>query len=232
MTAIELQSAYLEEVKRHAARGVFEGVVPRASEIVSLWEDTLVKMARGDLMSLAPRLDWIRKLATVERALEQWPRLDWQSPETKIIDHMYSSLSDEGLYRTYEANGMMERLVSEEEIARFTTDPPPDTRAWTRAMLLRRAREENVEVDVVDWDRITFKMPGWKGWPVYRTVFLDDPLGFTEGAAASLFDRRNSFTELIEALESLGQDNSRPALWATRWTENRRDLYVDSSKTE
>ena len=41
LTALELQSAYLEEVKRYAAQGVFEGIVPRAEEIIALWEDTL-----------------------------------------------------------------------------------------------------------------------------------------------------------------------------------------------
>ncbi len=209
ITALELQSAYLEDVERYAARGVFEGLVPRANEIIRFWEDTLEKMAGGDLMSLAPRLDWVRKLAAIERALEQCSKRDWQSPETKVIDHMYSSLSDQGLYRAYEAGGMMEQLVSDEEVARFTTDPPPDTRAWTRAMLLRRACEEGVEVHAVDWDRITFRVRGRNGWPTYRTVLLEDPLGFTEKAAKPLFDRSGGFADLIDGLESLGRDNSK-----------------------
>jgi hypothetical protein len=210
MTAIELQSAYLEDVKRHAARGVFEGLVPQANEIISLWEDTLVKMDRGEVMSLAPRLDWVRKLASIERALGQFPKLDWQSPQAKVIDHMYSSLSDDGLYWTYEAGGIMERLVSEDEIARFTSDPPSDTRAWTRAMLLRRASHEGIEVDAVDWDRITFRMKGRNSWPVYRTLSLGDPLGFTEEAAKSLFDHNEHFADLIDGLESLMGDCSHP----------------------
>jgi hypothetical protein len=216
VTAIELQSAYLEEVKRHAARGVFEGLVPRADEVISFWEDTLAKMAGGDLKSLASRLDWLRKLAAIERTLEQCPRLDWQSPQTKLIDHMYSSLSDEGLYWAYEAGGAMERLVSEREVARFTTSPPSDTRAWTRAMLMRRAQEDNIEVAAVDWDRITFRMRGRNGWPVYRTLALDDPLRFTESASKPLFDRNESFAGLLDSLESPVQEFIRPAVPVTR----------------
>ena len=37
-------------------------------------------------------------------------------------------------------------------------------------MLLRRAMLENVEVDNVDWDRITFKLRGRYAWPTYRTL--------------------------------------------------------------
>lgn len=210
MTAIELQSAYLDEVKRHAARGVFDGIVPRAAEIVALWEDTLVKLAGRDLTALAPRLDWVRKLAAIERAMEQHPELAWDSPQAKVIDHMYSSLDSEGLYWAYEAAGLTEQLVSEEEIAGLVVNPPSGTRAWTRAMLLRRAAEEGIDIDGVDWDSITFRMPGPRGWPVYRTIELDDPLGFTRSDAQPAFDNSTYFDELLGELEALpkGRQNA------------------------
>ena len=60
--------------------------MPRAEEIIALWEDTLVKFEKGDLMALAPRLDWVMKLMAIERAMEQSPELEWDSPEVKVID--------------------------------------------------------------------------------------------------------------------------------------------------
>ena len=35
-------------------------------------------------MAVAPRLDWVKKLIAIERALEQRPELDWDSPEVKV----------------------------------------------------------------------------------------------------------------------------------------------------
>ncbi len=200
ISAIDLQCAYLEEVKHHAARGLFEGIVPRAQEIIALWEDTLIKLANGDLMVLSSRLDWVMKLAAIERAMEQNPGLEWESPETKMIDHMYSSLGSDGLYWCYEASGLTEQLVTNEQIEHFAANPPWDTRAWTRAMLLRRAALEEVEVDAVNWDRITFRVRGPHGWMVRRTVNLENPLGFTQDATEALFDGSRSFSELLDRL--------------------------------
>jgi len=207
ISALELQNAYLDEVKHHAAQGLFDGVVPRAGEIIALWEDTLVKLAGPDLMALAPRLDWVRKLAAIERAMEQHPGLKWESPAARVIDLTYSSLDDDGLYWAYEASGQMERLVSEEEIVRFVTEPPSDTRAWTRAMLLRRAAEEDVDVFLADWDSITFRMRCSSGWPVYRTIALPDPLALTQHDAQRAFDGSSDFAELLGRLQAMAMNS-------------------------
>jgi len=210
LTAVELQSAYLEEVKRHSAQGVFDGIVPHAGEIIALWEDTVCKLAKGDLMAVAPRLDWVMKLMAIQRTLEQRPELDWDSPEIKVIDHLYSSLDDDGLYRAYERSGFAEQLIAPERIAHFAINPPADSRAWTRAMLLRRAKSEGVEVTGVDWDTITFKLRGRYAWPSYRTFHLDNPLGATQTETQSLFESTLGFNELLEELESLTNDKTLP----------------------
>jgi Pup amidohydrolase len=208
LTALELQSAYLEEVKRYAAQGVFQGVVLRAEEIIALWEDTVCKFAKGDWMAVAPRLDWVMKLMAIERAMEQGSELDWDSPEIKVIDHLYSSLDSDGLYWAYEASGFAAQLVTPERIAHFTANPPADTRAWTRAMLLRRATPDIVVS--VDWDTITFKLRGRYTWPTYRTLSLANPLGFTEAEAQPIFDSFLDFGDLLDALESLSNGQARP----------------------
>ena len=203
LSAVELQCAFLDEVKHHASQGVFQGVVPRFDEIIALWEDTLSKFIRGDLMALAPRLDWVMKLMAIERGMEQRPCLTWESPEVKVIDHVYSSLNDDGLYRAYETSGFTERIVTPERVAHFAANPPADTRAWTRAMLLRRATRDNIEVEGVDWDRITFRIKGRYRWPSYRTLDLADPQGFTKNLAEPIFNSCADFGDLLDGLESL-----------------------------
>ena len=211
LTALELQCEYLDEVRRHAAEGIFHGIVPRFEEIIALWEDTLNKFTRRDTLALAPRLDWVQKLMAIERAMDDNPGLDWDSPEVKMIDHLYSSLDDDGLYRAYEASGFTEQLVTSEHIDHFTANPPTDTRAWTRAMLLRRALSDNVEVESVDWDRIAFKIRGRHTWPTYRTLDMANPLGFTQDIAEPIFDSCSDFGDLLDGLESLSAGIAVPA---------------------
>jgi proteasome accessory factor A len=210
LTALELQSAYVEEVKRYAAQGIFQGVVPRAEEIIAVWEDTVGKLAKDDWMAVAPRLDWVMKLMAIERAMEQRPELAWDSPEIKVIDHLYSSLDSDGLYWAYESSGFASQMVTPERIAHFTTNPPADTRAWTRAMLLRRATPDTV--DSVDWDTITFKLRGRYSWPTYRTLNLTNPLAYTESEVEPIFERSLDFAGLLDALESLSNGKARPLM--------------------
>jgi proteasome accessory factor A len=212
LTAVELQSAYLDCIKRHAAQGVFEDVVPRAEEMIALWEDTVVKFANADWTAVARRgIDWVLKLMAIERAMDEDSRLDWDSPELKMLDHTYGSLGDDGLYWAYEKSGFVEQLVTQERIAHFTTNPPADTRAWTRAMLLRRASEEGVTVFSMDWDAMTFKLKGRHSWPAYRTLDLASPFGFTEAEARPIFESAGDFRDLLDGLESLAAGNASAA---------------------
>ncbi len=205
LTALDVQSMYLEEASRFVARGGCEEIVPRAGEILLLWEDTLEKLRKRDFSALSRRLDWVLKLQIIARAMEQQPGLAWDSPQTRYLDQLYSSLDDgEGLYWAYERNGFVERAVSEEQIERFVEEPPEDTRAWTRAMLLRHARPEDVEE--VDWDSIRFNIRRRSYWPIRRTLDFVHPLGHGKAAAEHCFRDAESFEEILDALEAREQE--------------------------
>jgi proteasome accessory factor A len=181
-TALEVQQRILEAALRHRDLHGFE-TVPRADEVLALWGDTLAKLAAGDLDALAGRLDWVLKLRILERALAQRPELDWGSPELRYLDQLYASLDpDEGLFWPHLERGLVEPWVSEESVARFVHAPPDDTRAWTRAMLLRRLDPR--EISRVDWDRVVVEKPR-----THRRfeIALDDPLGFTREKTEHLF---------------------------------------------
>jgi hypothetical protein len=198
VTAVELQELFLEEATDFVDAGGCDGIVPDARHILHFWKDTLAKLKAGDLAALARRLDWVLKLSIIQRAMQLNPELTWDSPEIKQLDYLYSSLdSDEGLYWIYERSGFVERIVSDAEIERFVHEPPTDTRAWTRAMLLRKAGEA---VDDVDWDYVTVKCKGRQGWPVYRTIDLANPLAFTKAQAEHIFQEDNSLEEVLDAL--------------------------------
>ncbi len=198
-TAVELQFRFLEEARRFAAEGGFEGFVPRAPEILDLWEDTLQGLRAADWMGLASKLDWVMKMMILERTMSQRPSLDWDSPEIRHLDQVYASLDPGGLYWTYERSGFAERLVDEDRIRHFCSEPPSDTRAWARAMLLRTALPD--WVDTVDWDSISFRVRDESYWPVRRTIDMANPLALTEAELEPLFETKAHFTGLLDAIE-------------------------------
>jgi proteasome accessory factor A len=199
-TAVELQFLFLEEAKRFAAEGGFDGFVPRAGEILNLWEDTLVRLRAADWMGLAPKLDWVMKLMILQRTMSQRPSLTWDSPEIRHLDQVYASLDPGGLYWAYERSGFAERLVEEERIRHFCSEPPSDSRAWTRAMLLRTAHPDSVET--VDWDSISFRVRDGGYWLSRRSIDMKNPLGMTAAEIAPLFAAEGRFTDLLDALEA------------------------------
>ena len=205
VTALELQRRFFDQASRFVDSGGCEGIVPAARDILGLWADTLDKLSRRDFGALAARLDWVLKLQLLERAMQQRPELNWGSPEIKHLDFKYADL-EQGLFWACDRAGAVERVgVTEEQIRRFTQHPPADTRAWTRAHLLRLADPQTVAD--VDWDKITFKLRSQTGAEIRRTVRLANPLAFTQRDTEAVF--RHS-EDLDEALDLLGAPDRDP----------------------
>lgn len=204
VTATELQLLFLEEARAFVAGGGCRGVVPRAEEILALWEDTLLKLQSGNFAALASRLDWVLKLSVLQQVMTR-EGLSWDAPQVKHLDHMYSSLdASEGIYWAYEQSGFVERAVEADEIERFVDQPPEDTRAWTRAMLLRSVEPE--VVDEVNWDFIRFKFKNENNRTVKRTLELANPLGFTRAHAEHALQESESLSQLLDALGAPPED--------------------------
>jgi Pup amidohydrolase len=197
-TAVELQLRFWEAAQKFIERGGCAGIVPEAQVIHDLWGATLRKLRARDYAALARQIDWVLKLQILQRARQQHPDLDWCSPQIKHLDFMYASLED-GLYWHYESSGAVDQLVSDADIERLCNEPPNDTRAWTRAMLLRLAKPEQIER--MDWDSITFSM---ESRPRQSTIRLTNPFGFTKAACAPVFESSDT---LEEALELLGAED-------------------------
>lgn len=208
VTAVELQFRFLQEATAFVEDGECEPYVPRARDILALWGDTLEKLERADLPALTGRLDWVLKKALLQRALEQHPGWTWQSPELKTLDLMYGSLRN-GLYWACERAGMIEPVVTDEAIERFTREPPEDTRAWTRAMLLRRAGPE--EIEAVDWDEMRFCLGDSRLDGTRHELAMADPLRFARADTERWFLEADTVAKLLECLGSqpLGYSRTR-----------------------
>jgi proteasome accessory factor A len=130
------------------------------------------------------------------------PDLTWESPELKHLDLLYSSLDpSDGLYWAYERAGVLERVASDDQIERFVQQPPDDTRAFTRAQLMRLAGRDMT--DDIDWDSMRFKVKSARGWPSYPTIELGDPLGWTSAETAPVFAAAATLEEALTSLEEV-----------------------------
>jgi Pup amidohydrolase len=207
LTAVELQFLFLNEAKRFQESTDCSRWVPRAGEILALWEDTLDKLRTRDFPALARRLDWVLKMTILNRVMESQPRLNWRSPQIKHLDHIYSSLDPhEGLFWAYAQNGFMERFVDESRIDWFVHNPPEDTRAWTRAMILRRVLPESLES--MDWDSIRIKTRRKGSWSRYAELDMSDPTGFTREAVGHVFREESALEDILECLSTNPADDT------------------------
>ncbi|MEE8141583.1 MAG: proteasome accessory factor PafA2 family protein [Planctomycetota bacterium] len=194
--ALDLQWALHERAAEFVHAGRVAELVPRAEEILALWEDTLEKL-ESDVSTLVGRLDWVLKRVALERAMEM-RGLHWGSSELHYLDQVFHSLDPgEGLFWAYHRQGTLESYVSPEQVRRFVHEPPADTRAYTRAQLLRLGGEHIVSMD---WDTVRFRLNGQDSWPSYMTLRMPDPLDFAREVTQGAFAEPGSFSELLDAL--------------------------------
>jgi proteasome accessory factor A len=204
LTALELQCCFLEAAQRFVAAGCCEGLVPDAEEILRLWGDTLEHLKAIRLEALAARLDWVLKFTLLQQASAARRELAWHSPELRHLDQIYASLDPaEGLYWACERSGLVQRLVPERQISRAMQEPPPDTRAWTRAALLLVA--DPAAVEMVDWDFIRFRLadPAQAGGPRHYFVSLADPLRHTRSELSAKLPESGTFEDMLAALDAM-----------------------------
>ena len=206
-TAVELQLDFLDAARRFVDAGGAEGIVPRAREILELWQDTVACLEARDHDALARKLDWVLKRRILTDVLDRRPDLDWDSPELKILDHLYADLDlEEDLYWAHERAGLVDAVVPEAAVEHFTHEPPDDTRAWTRAMLLRAAGGARIEA--VDWDRVRIHSPtDAPGGP--RAIEMSDPTSFTRAHTEGIFRSSSCLEEILGRLRP--STDARPA---------------------
>lgn len=220
VTAVELQLKFLEQARAFDAKSGFNGIVADATDILALWEDTLLKLHAGAFDDLRARIDWIMKRSVLEEALVRHPDWNWHSREVTYLDQVYSSIDpDDSLFLALDGEGLFEPVASEAEIARYVVDPPENTRAWTRAMLLRAAGPDRVTK--VDWDRIDIKMDS--GFPRRKQIHLSDPIGATRSVSERIFENATDLSNLLDGLRDAGvidESENTPSVPITAYTES------------
>jgi proteasome accessory factor A len=193
MTAVQLQWAYLEQVHTYLSDRFGSDFDQTTADVMQRWESVLSRL-ESDVMSLARELEWVAKLRVLE-GFRQREGLGWDAARLQAIDLQWADLRPEkGLYQRLVARGQVERLVTDEDVARAVHEPPDDTRAYFRGRCLSRYGEH---VAAASWDSVIFDVPG-RG-ALQRVPTLDPTRGTREHVGA-LLDRSPTAADLVDAL--------------------------------
>lgn len=189
VSALELQRQYLARVAAYAAEA---GVGPVEEGVLSLWGDTLEAL-EADPLSTAGYLDWAAKLRLMEeyRARDGLP---WSHPKLRLLDLQYHDVAPErSLHRRLIRAGRMDRLFTDEEVDRATTEPPERTRAYFRGRVVGRFGDSVV---AANWESLILDV----GEAALVRVPMMEPLRGSRERVADLIDRSATAADLIRAL--------------------------------
>ncbi|MBA3310201.1 MAG: proteasome accessory factor PafA2 [Nocardioidaceae bacterium] len=193
LTALDLQETYLELARGYVDDRLGSDADKQTRDVLERWEDMLTRLRR-DPMECRRELDWVAKLALLESYRER-DGLDWDDPKLHLIDLQYSDLRpDKGLYHRLVTRGSIERLLTDDEVARAVAEPPDDTRAYFRGRCLAKYPDR---IAAASWDSVIFDLPGRDSLQRIPTM---EPSRGTRQHVGALLDRCATAEELFAAL--------------------------------
>jgi len=191
LTALEVQRAYLDIVGR--ALEASGGTDTATQEVLDRWDSILQRLAT-DPASCAREVEWLAKLRLLD-GMRTRDRLGWDHPRLAAMDIQWSDVRPErGLYHRLAASGAVERLVTDDDIARAVQDPPTDTRAYFRGTVVRRFPGQ---VRAASWDSVVLDVPSLSS---LRRIPLRDPWRGTKEHVGELLDSCPDAAALVERL--------------------------------
>ncbi len=189
MTPVQIQREYLNAAERFfASRNPDEAT----REVLAKWARTLEKLEE-DPMQLSRELDWIIKRELLNSYIAK-KNCDWSDPRIALMDLQYHDLRlDRGLYYALERGNYVDTLVGQDEVVRAQEIPPPDTRAFFRAMCLKKFSKE---VYAASWTSVLFDI----GNTTIKRVPLMEPLKGSRDLVGDVIERSSTVDELLEKI--------------------------------
>jgi hypothetical protein len=163
-------------------------------DVLRRWEHVLDCLEK-DPRLLVDELDWVAKRHMIESYLDR-KGCGWMDPRAKLMDLQYHDVrQDKGLFYTLERGDLIKRIVSEEEIVRAETLPPPGTRAYFRG---RCAAKFAASLYGVSWTSVLFDF----GNATITRIPLMDPNRGTEAMTGALLESCPTAEALVAKLKS------------------------------
>jgi proteasome accessory factor A len=164
VSALDIQSEYLNRAIRFAEH---HELTDQEQMALDMWEHCLTTIA-DDPLKLDREIDWVIKYKLIEGYRERHG-IELNDAKVALVDLQYHDVSrDRGLFYRMQKRGMVERMVTDEEISHAVENPPETTRARLRGEFIRRAKEQKRDY-TVDWVHLKLNDQA------QRTVLCKDP---------------------------------------------------------
>ena len=164
VSALDIQSEYLNRALRFAE---YHDLTDEEQLALDMWEYTLSHL-EDDPLKLDRELDWVIKYKLIEAYRERHD-LTLSDARVALVDLQYHDVNRErGLYYRMQRKGMVDRIVTDEEISHAVEHPPQTTRARLRGEFIKRAKERKRDY-TVDWVHLKLNDQA------QRTVLCKDP---------------------------------------------------------
>jgi proteasome accessory factor A len=146
-------------------------------------------------MQLSRELDWIIKKELLLSYMKR-KGCSWDDPRISLMDLQYHDLRlDRGLYYALERGNYVETIVTQDDVVRAGEIPPSDTRAYFRAMCLKKFPKE---VYAASWTSVLFDI----GNTTIKRVPLMEPLKGNQELVGSILEQSSTVDELLEQIVS------------------------------
>lgn len=189
-SAIDIQEWYLEKSKLYLSQQGFDN---NSRQVIDFWEQALNGL-RNNKEELASRIDWIAKLALINRYQEK-DGLTLNDDVIKSIDFKYSEItSDEGIAQVLRRSNFLKTYVDSSEVNKAISEPPTDTRAWFRGQATSKFSKS---VAAASWDSLIFDID--KSEPLFR-VSTTDPLKGTKALTGEMVIQSDTALDLVNSI--------------------------------
>ncbi len=163
-SALDIQFEYLNRAERYAKT---HDLHPHEEQAMKMWKHCLEGLER-DPFSLDKECDWVIKHNLIEKYRAKHD-LPLGHPRVALLDLQYHDVSQtRGVFYKLQNAGVVERMVTDEEIETARDTPPQTTRAKLRGDFIRKAKERRRDY-TVDWVHLKVNDQA------QRTVLCKDP---------------------------------------------------------
>ena len=183
LTALQIQREYAQAAHSHyESRGYMAEMDPTRRRLSALWLSAIDDLEAGDLDKLDTTLDWVVKRKLLDRYRTK-SGAGWDDPRLRRLELAYHDISPtSGLYRTMTSQGLLDSLVTDEQIDHAVASPPATTRAALRGRFVKAASEARRDF-MVDWMNLRLLEADGA-----RSVILKDPFAAVDERVDALLE--------------------------------------------
>jgi proteasome accessory factor A len=189
-SAIDIQEWYLEKSKLYLSQIGYDN---NSRQVIDFWEQA-VSGLKNNKEDLADRVDWIAKLALINRYQEK-EILSLKDDLIQSLDFKYSEItSDDGIAQVLRRKNFLKQYLDASEVDKAISEPPTDTRAWFRGKALSKF---STSIAAASWDSLILDID--KNQPLFR-ISTTDPLKGTKSLTGEIISQSDTALDLVNSI--------------------------------